>query len=302
MMNDNSPNSYWASNLLTILLRIMSRKFTTVNLNHHNEPVEWKSDDEIGALVTAFNEMLTRLDESKAELTQNEKRSAWKEMAKQVAHDIKNPLTPMKLTIQQLQRTILRDLPYDLPQSERIRQTFDSLIEQIDNISDIAASFASFAKMPLPKEELFEIVSVLKKAADLYSDDPKIIVNRDFEVKKVNILGDRKLIGGIITNLIINGIQSVPEGRLPKITVRLRIDEVNVYIEIQDNGDGIPEAIRSKIFFSNFSTKEGGTGLGLALAKRGVEHAGGAIWFETEEGFGTTFYLSFPLTFRNQLA
>lgn len=93
MMNDNSPNSYWASNLLTILLRIMSRKFTTINLNQHNEPVEWKSDDEIGALVTAFNEMLTRLDESKAELTQNEKRSAWREMAKQVAHDIKNPLT-----------------------------------------------------------------------------------------------------------------------------------------------------------------------------------------------------------------
>ena len=279
----------------------MSRKFTTINLNHLNEPVEWKSDDEIGDVVTAFNEMLTRLEESKAELAQNEKRSAWREMAKQVAHDIKNPLTPMKLTIQQLQLTILRDLPYDLPQSDRIRQTFDSLIEQIDNLSDISTSFASFANMPLPKEELFEIVSVLKKAADLYADDPKIIVNRDFEVKKVNILGDRKLIGGIITNVIINGIQSVPEGRFPKITVRLRIDDNNVYIEIQDNGDGIPEAIRSKVFFPNFSTKEGGTGLGLAVAKRGVEHASGAIWFETEEGLGTTFYLSFPLTFRNQL-
>jgi len=300
-MNDNTPNSYWASNLLTILLRIMSRKFTTINLNHLNEPVEWKSDDEIGAVVTAFNEMLTRLDESKAELAQNEKRSAWREMAKQVAHDIKNPLTPMKLTIQQLQRTILLDLPYDSLQSDRIRQTFDSLIEQIDNLSDISTSFASFANMPLPKEELFEIVSVLKKAADLYADDPKVIVNRDFEVKKVNILGDRKLIGGIITNLIINGIQSVLEGRFPKITVRLRIDDNNVYIEIQDNGDGIPEAIRSKVFFPNFSTKEGGTGLGLAVAKRGVEHAGGAIWFETEEGLSTTFYLSFPLTFRNQL-
>jgi nitrogen fixation/metabolism regulation signal transduction histidine kinase len=245
--------------------------------------------------------MLARLDESKIELTQNEKRSAWREMAKQVAHDIKNPLTPMKLTIQQLQRTILRDLPYDLPQSDRIRQTFDSLIEQIDNLSDIAASFDSFAKMPLPKEELFEIAAVLKRAADLYADDPKIIIHRDFQVKKVNILGDRKLIGGILTNLIINGIQSVPEGRSPEIMIRLRIDESNVYIEIQDNGSGIPESIQSKIFFSNFSTKEGGSGLGLAIAKRGVEHAGGAIWFETEEGIGTTFYLSFPLTFRNQL-
>lgn len=288
--------SYWASNLLTIPLRLMTQKFRRINLHQLNEPVDWKSDDEIGLLVKSYNDMLTKLSESREELAKNEKQTAWREMAKQVAHEIKNPLTPMKLTIQQLQRTMLRDLPPNMPQSERIRRTFESLIDQIDNISDIATSFSDFAKMPLPKNELFEISSVLNKAADLYSDDPKITLRRDIQAKAVNVIGDRQMIGRIITNLIINGIQSVPESRRPEISLRLRTDEGNMYIEVQDNGNGIPEAIRPKVFLPNFSTKQDGSGLGLAIAKRGIEHAGGNIWFETEEGQGTTFYLSLPLT------
>ncbi len=292
--------SYWASNMLTIPLRIMTQKIRRINLHQLNEPVNWKSDDEIGMLVGSYNQMLKKLDESKEELAKNEKQSAWREMAKQVAHEIKNPLTPMKLTIQQLQRTMLRDLPPNLPQNERIKRTFESLIDQIDNISDIATSFSDFAKMPLPKNELFEISSVLNKAADLYADDAKITLYRDIQTRRVNVIGDRQLIGRIITNLIINGIQSVPAGRRPEIMLRLRTDEGNVYIEVQDNGNGIPEAIRPKVFLPNFSTKQDGSGLGLAIAKRGVEHAGGTIWFETEEGIGTTFFLSLPLTHSNQ--
>ncbi len=294
--------SYWASNLLTIPLRILTQKIRRINLHQLNEPVNWKSDDEIGLLVGSYNQMLKKLDESKEELAKNEKQSAWREMAKQVAHEIKNPLTPMKLTIQQLQRTMLRDLPPNLPQNERIKRTFESLIDQIDNISDIATSFSDFAKMPLPKNELFEISSVLNKAADLYADDTKIILHRDIQNRRVNVIGDRQLIGRIITNLIINGIQSVPTGRRPEIFLRLRIDEGNVYIEVQDNGNGIPEAIRPKVFLPNFSTKQDGSGLGLAIAKRGVEHAGGSIWFETEEGTGTTFFLSLPLKHSDRTA
>ncbi|MFN3380812.1 MAG: sensor histidine kinase, partial [Runella zeae] len=248
--------SYWASNMLTIPLRTMTQKFRRINLHQLNEPVDWKSDDEIGLLVESYNQMLKKLDESKEELAKNEKQSAWREMAKQVAHEIKNPLTPMKLTIQQLQRTMLRDLPPNLPQSERIRRTFESLIDQIDNISDIATSFSDFAKMPLPKNELFEISSVLNKAADLYADDPKIVLKRDIQSRRVNVMGDRQLIGRIITNLIINGIQSVPVDRRPEVSLRLRTDEGNVYIEVQDNGNGIPESIRPKVFLPNFSTKQ----------------------------------------------
>jgi signal transduction histidine kinase len=134
----------------------------------------------------------------------------------------------------------------------------------------------------------------------LYSDDLKITLRRDIQVRRVNVVGDRQLIGRIITNLIINGIQSVPDGRRPEVLLRLRTDDANVYIEVQDNGNGIPEPIRPKVFLPNFSTKQGGSGLGLAIAKRGVEHAGGNIWFESEEGLGTTFFLSLPLTFSTQ--
>lgn len=283
--------SYWASGWLTFPLNEMTKRFRRINLYKLNEPVVWKSEDEIGILVNSYNQMLKKLEDSKEELAKNEKQTAWREMAKQVAHEIKNPLTPMKLTIQQLQRTMARDLP----QSDRIKRTFESLIDQIDNISDIATSFSDFAKMPMPKNELFEISSVLNKAADLYTDDSKITLTRDIQAEKVNVVGDRQLLGRIITNLIINGIQSVPSDRRPEIYLGLRTDDTNVYIEVKDNGKGIPEGIRPKVFLPNFSTKQGGSGLGLAIAKRGVEHAGGTIWFETEEDHGTAFFLSLPI-------
>jgi two-component system, NtrC family, nitrogen regulation sensor histidine kinase NtrY len=286
--------SYWASNTLTVPLRMMTQKIRRINLQQLDEPVEWKSDDEIGVLVGAYNRMLQKLEDSKQDLANNEKMHAWREMAKQVAHEIKNPLTPMKLTIQQLQRTTARDLP----NSERITRTFDSLIDQIDNISDIATSFSDFAKMPLPKNELFEVASVLGKAADLHAEDSKILLRREIQSGEFMVMGDRQLTGRIITNLIINGIQSAQSvGRRPEITLHLHSSDGNVYVEVKDNGAGIPEAIRPKVFFPNFTTRgvEGGTGLGLAIAKRGIEQSGGTIWFETEEGTGTTFFISLPL-------
>lgn len=284
--------SYWASNILTVPLRLLTQKIRKINLYQLNQPLEWKSDDEIGAMIGAYNQMLKKLEESKQELAKSEKVSAWREMARQVAHEIKNPLTPMKLTIQQLQRTMM---VRDLPNGERIQRTFDTLIDQIDNISDIATSFSDFAKMPLPKNELFEITSVLDKAAALYADDDKVTLRREIQSGETNVIGDRQLTGRIITNLIINGIQSVPPTRRPEITLKLHRDDGKVYIEVHDNGMGIPEGIRNKVFLPNFSTKQGGSGLGLAIAKRGVEHAGGTIWYETEEDKGTSFFMSLPI-------
>ena len=285
--------SYWASNILTVPLRLLTQKIRKINLYQLNQPLEWKSDDEIGAMIGAYNQMLTKLEESKQELAKSEKMTAWREMAKQVAHEIKNPLTPMKLTIQQLQRTMM---VRELPNGERIQRTFDTLIDQIDNISDIATSFSDFAKMPLPKNELFEITSVLDKAAALYADDDKITLRREIQQGDIEVMGDRQLTGRIITNLIINGIQSVPTYRRPEITLKLHTDNSKVYIEVKDNGGGIPEGIRNKVFLPNFSTKQDGSGLGLAIAKRGVEHANGTIWFETEESVGTSFFMSWPIS------
>ncbi|WP_461095619.1 sensor histidine kinase [Spirosoma luteolum] len=295
--------SYFASTLLTKPLKLLTQKISKTNLNQTNDPLPWRSDDEIGVLIREYNRMLVKLEESKLALAQNEKQSAWQEMAKQVAHEIKNPLTPMKLTLQHLQRTLPgmqpatpTSRPVNDATTRRVMQrTFDSLLDQIDNLSDIATSFSDFAKMPLPKNEIFEITGVINKAADLYSDDQRISLRRQIATGPLMVIGDRQLIGRILTNLLINAIQSVPADRKPVLDLRVFQQDETVRVEIHDNGAGIPEAIQSKVFLPNFSTKRGGSGLGLAIAKRGVEHAGGNIWFETSEGVGTSFFLSLPM-------
>ncbi|MEZ0486507.1 ATP-binding protein [Fibrella aquatica] len=285
--------SYLASSSITKPLRIMTQKIRRTNLDRLNQTIEWNSDDEIGVLVKEYNRMLTKLEESKFSLAQSEKQSAWREMAKQVAHEIKNPLTPMKLTLQQLQRT----LPGTNPVTDRaVSRTLDSLLDQIDNISDIATSFSDFANMPMPQNELVELTSVVHKAADLYADDKRVSIRRQIEVGPVWIMGDRQLLMRIMTNLIINGIQSVPPDQRPIIDLRLFTTDGNANIEIHDNGQGISESIRSKVFLPNFSTKQGGTGIGLAISKRGIEHAGGSIWYETTLDVGTSFFIALPLS------
>jgi nitrogen fixation/metabolism regulation signal transduction histidine kinase len=240
--------------------------------------------------------MLVNLEESKQALAQNEKQSAWREMAKQVAHEIKNPLTPMKLTLQHLQRTFPRASgATDTAAHRVIHRTFDSLLDQIDNLSDIATSFSDFAKMPLPKNEVFEVTSMLNRSVDLYDDKHRVIIRRAIIPGPVMAVGDRQLIGRILTNLMINGMQSVPSDRKAELDIRLYTKEDEVHIEVQDNGAGIAESIQGKVFLPNFSTKRDGSGLGLAIAKRGIEHAGGSIWFETTEDVGTCFFISLPL-------
>ncbi len=286
--------SYFASNQLTNPLRFIAQRLKKTNLDRLNEPLQWKSDDEIGVLTKSYNNMLKQLEESKIALSQSEKQTAWREMAKQVAHEIKNPLTPMKLSIQQLQRT----LPMDDPKSrDRIERALNSLTEQIDNISEIANSFSEFAKMPIPRNEKFDIIPVIRKTADLYSQNNNIIIDVKTAEEHTFVNGDRQLLGRVVANLILNGIQSVPPTRRPQININLyRNDEESFAImEVKDNGAGIPESIRKKVFIPNFSTKVGGSGLGLAMAKRGIEHAGGNIWFETEEDEGTTFFVDLPI-------
>ncbi|MCU0391266.1 MAG: ATP-binding protein [Thermoflexibacter sp.] len=284
--------SYFASHILTEPLRIITQKLRGTTLNIHNEPLDYKSEDEIGLLVNAYNKMLVQLEESKEALSKSEKESAWREMAKQVAHEIKNPLTPMKLTLQHIKRVIGEDNP-------RLNKSLETLLMQIDILSDIATSFSSFANMPIPKNEEFEIVEVLKQTVNLYENDgrnAKILLNIPEGQYYVN--GDRQMMGRIFTNLIINGIQAVPNTLTPEIVIFLRLSGThNVLIEITDNGIGITENIRHKVFLPNFSTKFTGSGIGLALAKRGIEHAGGKIWFETEENVGTSFFIEMPLLY-----
>jgi signal transduction histidine kinase len=283
--------SYFASRILTIPLQLIARKLKATSLSKDNEPLQWQSDDEIGLLVNEYNKMLVNLEASKKALAQSEKESAWREMAQQVAHEIKNPLTPMKLTLQHLQRTLLNN-EIKNPILER---SLNTLLEQVETLSDIASSFSSFAKMPVPKEEVFDIVQVLRQTIDLYRTNENVIITTDIPALPCYVKADDQLMGRIFTNLILNGIQSVPNSRTAELNIWLKVKNGFATIEIQDNGSGIPKSVQEKIFVPNFSTKYSGSGIGLAVAKRGVEHAGGSIWFETEEDYGTSFYIKLPL-------
>ncbi len=284
-------SSFLASNNLTHPLKIISQKIKRTKLENTNEAIEWDSNDEIGVLMKSYNKMIKKLEESRQALSQSEKQSAWREMAKQVAHEIKNPLTPMKLSIQQLQRT----LPNDDPKvKERIQRALNSLTDQIDTISEIANSFSEFAKMPVPKTEKFDMVVAVQKTVDLYMQANNIEIDWSSTEKQILVSGDRLFFSRVITNLILNGIQAVPQVRQANIKVKVYREATNGIVSITDNGAGIPEDIRKKVFITNFSTKVGGSGLGLAMAKKGIEHAGGNIWFETEENIGTTFFVDLP--------
>ena len=289
--------SYLASESIIRPLRLITQQMRRTSLDQLNQTIDWRSDDEVGTLVKEYNRMLRKLEESKVSLAQSEKQSAWREMAKQVAHEIKNPLTPMKLTLQQLQRT----LPGNNPVTDRaVNRTLNSLLDQIDNISDIATSFSDFANMPVPQNEVVELTSLVHKAADLYADDDKVTISRQIAIGPVLVTGDRQMLMRIMTNLIINGIQSVKPGERPAINLRLSATNDAASIEVHDNGQGIPEGIQTKVFLPNFSTKQGGNGIGLALSKRGIEHAGGSIWFETAVGVGTSFFIALPLAHPEQ--
>lgn len=285
--------SFYVSKNLTFPFRLLTQKLKATNLDN-NEPMAWNSKDEIGLLINEYNNMLFKLETSKKILASTEKESAWREMAKQVAHEIKNPLTPMKLTLQHLLRL---DGEGKLVDRTKLRKSLQTIIYQVDALTGIASSFSTFAKMPLPKNEVLDFKAIINQVLDLFKNNEQVTLNfkDDSYADQIFILGDDQLFGRIISNLIINGIQSVYSDQKPIIQVWLWKDEMAVFLEICDNGSGVPIELADKIFLPNFSTKSQGSGLGLAIAKSGVETAGGNIWFESTLGKGSTFFLKFPI-------
>ncbi len=283
--------SYYASVELTFPLRLITQKIRKTTLSGYNEPLSWNTEDEIGLMVNEYNKMLVNLEESKKALARSEKESAWREMARQVAHEIKNPLTPMKLTLQHMKKK-LHDEGKD--KEGRTLQQIDSLLQQVNTLNEIAASFSSFAQMPLPESERFEITSLIREIIALYDKEELAKIRLKMDPGEFYIRGDRKWIGRAISNILINAIQSNEKEKVPVIDINFFTDTKDkMRLEIRDYGSGIPDDIRDKIFAPNFSTKFAGSGLGLAIAKRGIEHAGGRIWFESEIGKGTVFFIEF---------
>lgn len=284
--------AYLLSNYITKSLQTIGRKLKTVEFGKKNEPIKWKANDEIGTLVSEYNRMLMEVERSANLLAKSERESAWREMAKQVAHEIKNPLTPMKLRVQHLQRAWDDQKP-DF--GDRLKNFSRSLVEQIDTLSNIANEFSHFAKMPKAKKENIDLVDAVKSAIDLFHEDKNLKLKFESNVKgKALILADKDHIIRLFNNLITNAIQAIPMDEEGVIEVALSKDKEQYLVEVKDNGEGIPEDQKEKIFVPNFTTKRTGTGLGLAMVKNIVENARGEVWFQSEPNVGTTFYVSFP--------
>lgn len=279
------------SNLLTKPLRIIKQQISNIQFGKFNEALQWQSKDEIGNLVAEYNNMLIKLEKSSELLAQSERESAWREMAKQVAHEIKNPLTPMKLNIQHLQR-VVETHPDDI--TDRVNKVSKMLIEQIDTLSHIATEFSNFAKLPTTNLEVVNICDVLQSVSNLFQQNTECEISLTAP-ESLFIMADKDQCLRIFTNLLKNAEQSIPENRKGKIEITALADENNVTIKVKDNGCGIAEELTHRLFIPNFTTKTTGTGLGLAMVKNSVVSFNGTISFETDINFGTTFILVFPV-------
>jgi signal transduction histidine kinase len=283
--------SYFISKSVTRPLNFIAEKMQIVNLGKRNELIEWNSKDEIGVLVKQYNRMIRELENSAEQLAKTEREGAWREMAKQIAHEIKNPLTPMKLSIQYLQKAIDENNPRVNELAARVTKT---LVEQIDNLSAIATSFSSFAKMPKGENEPVELNEMLQGICDLFSKEESVNITFNTHIQQAIVFADRNQLLSVFNNLVKNGIQAVPEERKPEITVSISEKHEMIQIEVRDNGIGIAEENYAKVFAPNFTTKSSGTGLGLAIAMQIIESTGGAIWFESIVDVGTAFFVVLP--------
>ncbi len=281
--------AYFVSKFITRSLKTISDKMNVTRLEKRNEKIELKgASQEVALLVESYNSMIDELEESAVQLATSEREQAWREMAKQVAHEIKNPLTPMRLSVQSFQRKFD---PNDPNVDQKIEEFGKTLIQQIDTMSSIASAFSNFAKMPAQKNEMLNVVEVIELALDIFSENEITFVSNQREII-ANF--DRTQLIRVVTNLIKNAIQSIPNEKEPKIDVNVIEENNNVVITVTDNGLGITNENKLKIFEPKFTTKSSGMGLGLAMIKNIIETYNGNITFTSQEGKGTVFKVTFP--------
>ncbi|SDI67450.1 ATP-binding protein [Mucilaginibacter sp. P25] len=276
---------------ITAPLNFIQQSLSKTIYGKKNEHIKWSRDDEIGALVKEYNKMISALENSAQRLAQSERESAWREMAKQVAHEIKNPLTPLKLGLQLLDKSWKDKDPRFDQKFERFSKSF---VEQIESLSSIASEFSAFAKMPDTRIEQINIFDMLNQAVTIFKQMDNVQITYLQPESAFIINADRDQLLRCFNNLLKNAIEATPQDRKCIIDINYLVTSKNILLTIKDNGNGIPEEMREKIFEPNFTTKSSGTGLGLAFIKNSIENANGKIWFETTMGTGTTFYLSLP--------
>lgn len=281
------------SNWLTQPLQILQESLSKLKLGSKNEKIEYSGSDEIGLIVNAYNQKIEELEAAAEKLTRTERETAWREMARQVAHEIKNPLTPMKLSVQLLLRAFDPKKPEE--STKRIKQVVESIIEQIDGLTKIANEFSNFARMPLPFKEKQDLVSIIKSTIVVYEGRENYSILLFTEHKELEALIDKAQIIQVLNNLIKNGIQSFYDTENGEIKISVHLDEENVLVCVSDNGSGIKENDYDKIFTPHFTTKSTGSGIGLSLVKQIIENHGGEIWFKSAEQKGSEFSFKIPL-------
>ena len=285
--------AYFLSNYITKSIRVVGEKLKQVRINKANEKIKWEGKDEIGTLVKEYNSMITQLEESALKLAQSERESAWREMAKQVAHEIKNPLTPMKLSVQHLERSLD---PNAANFKELLANFSKKLVQQIDTLTSIANEFSRFAKMPKLKLKQTDLKDVLYSTIDLFKNENNITFKIiDNSLNNVYIQGDLAQLIRVFNNIINNAIQAISDENKGEIILELSLIDSTYLVSIKDNGCGIEEEVKEKIFQPNFTTKTTGTGLGLAMVKQIIDSHMGVIYFKSTHKNGTTFYIEFPI-------
>ncbi len=284
--------AYFLSSYITKSLQAISERIFDTRFNKKNEkiPIEASSSKEIISLITAYNGMVDKLEESAEKLAQSEREQAWREMAKQVAHEIKNPLTPMRLTVQSFQRKFD---PNDPNVNQKVDDYSKTLIQQIDTMSSVASAFSNFASMPAQQNETLDVVKVVRLALEIFNE---YYIYFEAEQEEIITKIDRTQLIRIITNLVKNAIQAIPETEPePKVEVKVYKENDNAKIIVKDNGVGISMAHKNRIFEPKFTTKTSGMGLGLGIIKNIVENYHGTITFQSEDGKGTVFLVTLPI-------
>ena len=279
------------ANQIAAPIRRLTKATEAVAKGDLNIQLSQTEKGEIGDLFDGFNSMTRELQKNQSEIAELERENAWKEMAKQVAHEIKNPLTPMKLSMQQILASF-QDKKENF--EEILKKLSQSILNQIENLSLIASEFSALAKMPSLKLEKIELVSIIHDTINLFSDE-SIEIKFDSHWNEIYSEADKSQFTRMLINLIRNSIQA----HSTVISIKLKKENSIVEIFLIDNGKGIPVESQPKIFESNFTTKETGMGLGLKLAKRFLEGIGGEIVLLNSNENGTTFKISLPEVTKN---
>jgi len=284
--------AYFLSKYITKSLNIISQKIIDTRLDKRNKRIDVSQNTtaEITNLVKAYNGMIDELEVSAAQLATSEREAAWREMAKQVAHEIKNPLTPMRLTVQSFQRKFDANLP-DI--NEKLKEYSNTLIEQIDTMSSIASAFSNYAQMPAQKDETLNVVKITKLALDIFNEE---YIHFTPGQDQIMARFDRSQLIRVINNLVKNSTQALEQSiqENPRIDVRVFMEDRFAVITVEDNGIGISKDNKDKVFEPKFTTKNSGMGLGLAMVKSIVEAYGGSISLMSLQDQNTIFKVSIP--------